>query len=61
MGWAAMQSTDSTMVASKMVNLSSVPLADLPDLSTVTLDEALGRLGLDPRTAPAPVPFASAI
>jgi FXSXX-COOH protein len=63
-GGHAMQTTEdlSATVPSKLANLRDVPLADLPALSMVTLDEALGRLIPDPQAAAAPVAaFQSAI
>ena len=63
-GWHAMQTTEDTrmMVPSKLADLRDVPLAELPILSTVTLDEALGRVIPDPHAAAVPVAaFSSAI
>lgn len=59
-----MQTTDliRTTVPSKLVDLRDVPLAEMPTLSTVTLDEALGRVIPDSQVAPVPVAaFSSAI
>ena len=52
----------STTVPSKLADLRDVPLAEMPNLSTVTLDEALGRVVPDPQadTLPAAA-FQSAI
>ena len=50
-----MQTTVDTrmIVPSKLADLRDVPLAELPILSTVTLDEPLGRVISDPpRSAP---------
>jgi hypothetical protein len=59
-----MQTTEDTrtMVPSKLADLRDVPLAELPILSMVTLDEALSRVIPDPQDAAAPVAaFQSAI
>jgi FXSXX-COOH protein len=51
-----------TTVPSKQADLRNVPLAEIPTLNTVTLDEALGRVMPDPQAAPVPVAaFNSAI
>ena len=63
-GGHAMQTTAdlSTTVPSKLAILHDVPLADLPALSMMTLDEALGRLIPGQQAAAAPVAaFQSAI
>lgn len=47
---------------SKVADLRRVPLAEMPALSTVTLDEALRRVLPAPGTAPVPVAaFSSSI
>lgn len=48
-----MQTTVDTrmIVPSKLADLRDVPLAELPILSTVTLDEPLGRVISDPQAA----------
>jgi hypothetical protein len=59
-----MQTTEvmRTTVPSKLADLRGVPLAEMPTLSTVTFDEALGRVILAPQTTPAPgAAFSSAI
>jgi hypothetical protein len=59
-----MQTTEDTrmMVPSKLADLRDVPLAEMPSLSMVTLDDALGRAVRDPRAAAVPAAaFSSAI
>lgn len=59
-----MQTTEdiSTTVTSKLADLRDVPLAEMPNLSIVTLDEALGRVMPDPRAGALPAAaFQSAI
>jgi hypothetical protein len=59
-----MQTTEvtKTTVPSKLADLRGVPLAEMATLSTVTFDEALGRVIPDPQTIPAPgAKFSSAI
>ena len=50
-----MQTTEvmKTTVTSKLADLRDVPLAEMPTLSTVTIDEALGRVMPHPQTTPA--------
>jgi hypothetical protein len=63
-GWHAMQTTQdiSTTVPSKLADLHDVPLAEMPALSMVTLDDALGRVIPGPQAAAVPVmAFQSAI
>ena len=62
--WQTMQTTEvtKTTVPSKLADLRGVPLAEMATLSTVTFDEALGRVIPDPQTTPAPgAKFSSAI
>jgi hypothetical protein len=56
-GGQAMQTTEdiSRTVPSKLANLHDGPLAELPAMSMVTLDEALGLLIADRRAVAAPV------
>ena len=59
-----MQTTEdiSTTVPSKLADLRNVPLAEMPNLSIVTLDEALGRVIPDPQADAMPAAaFQSAI
>jgi len=59
-----MQSTEdiSITVPSKLADLRDVPLAEMPTLSMVTLDEVFGRIIPDPKASPTPgAAFNSAI
>jgi hypothetical protein len=59
-----MQTTEATKttVPSKLADLRDVPLAEMPTMSTVTRDEALGRVIPALQTIPAPgAKFGSAI
>jgi hypothetical protein len=63
-GWHVMQTTEDilTAVPTKLADLHDVPLAEMPTLSMVTLDEALGRVILHPQTTGRPIAaFSSAI
>jgi hypothetical protein len=59
-----MQTTEvmKTTVPSKLADLRDVPLAEMPTLSTVTVDEEIGRVIPNRQATPAPAAkFNSAI
>jgi hypothetical protein len=53
-GWHSMQTTEdiNTAVPSKLADLRDVPLAEMPTLSMVTLDEAFGCIISGPEASP---------